>query len=73
MTMLRNVLDIRLSIRQLVYLAITVMVPYLLIGLFWAARQTDHLGTLTGLDLVFSTLGEIVAWPVLLIANVNVI
>lgn len=73
MTMLRDVLDVRLSIRQLVYLAITVLVPYLLIGLFWAARQTDHLRTLTGLDLVFSTLGEIVAWPVLLIANVNLI
>ncbi|MGV9802590.1 hypothetical protein ACWDTP_31520 [Mycobacterium sp. NPDC003449] len=71
--MLRNLLDIRLSIRQLAYLAVTVGIPYLAIGLFWATRQTDHLRTLTGFDLAASTAGEIVAWPVLLFANVTLV
>ncbi|OBJ71118.1 hypothetical protein [Mycobacterium sp. 1274756.6] len=67
-------LDRRLSIRQLLYLgivaAVVVLVPYLTVGLIWALTHADHLGALTGADKVFSALGEVVAWPVLLIADV---
>jgi hypothetical protein len=71
--MIRNLFDTRLSIRQLFYLAIVVGVPYAVIGLMWALTHTDHLATLTGVDKLFSLLGEIVAWPVLLIANVSLV
>ncbi|WKG03275.1 hypothetical protein [Mycolicibacterium sp. HK-90] len=69
--MIKNLLDYRLSIRQLVYLAIVVGGPYLVIGMIWAQTHTDHIAPLSGLDKLFSLLGEIVAWPVLIIANVT--
>ena len=67
-------LDRRISIRQLVYLGIIAgagLGVYLLIGLFWANSHYDHLGELHGLDKLFSILGEIVAWPVLIIADID--
>ncbi|WP_066902129.1 hypothetical protein [Mycolicibacterium houstonense] len=69
--MIKNLLDYRLSIRQLVYLAIVAGVPYFVIGMVWATTHSDHIVGLTGLDKVFSLLGEIVAWPVLIIADVT--
>ncbi|KHO20049.1 hypothetical protein [Mycolicibacterium setense] len=69
--MISRLLDFRLSIRQLVYLAIVVGGPYLVIGMVWALTHSDHIAGLTGLDKLFSLLGEIVAWPVLIIANVS--
>lgn len=69
--MIKSLLDHRLSIRQLVYLAIVLGAPYLVIGMIWALTHSDHITGLTGLDKVFSLLGEIVAWPVLIIANVS--
>jgi hypothetical protein len=69
--MIKNLLNYRLSIRQMVYLALVLGGPYLAIGVAWASAHTDHIVPLTGLDKVFSLLGEIVAWPVLIIANVT--
>ena len=69
--MIKNLLDYRSSIRQLVYLAVVVGAPYLVIGMIWALTHSDHIAGLTGLDKLFSLLGEIVAWPVLIIANVT--
>ncbi|KHO25239.1 hypothetical protein [Mycolicibacterium setense] len=69
--MISRLLDFRLSIRQLVYFAIVVGGPYLVIGMVWALTHSDHIAGLTGLDKLFSLLGEIVAWPVLIIANVS--
>lgn len=69
--MIKNLLDYRLSIRQLVYLAIVVGAPYLMVGMIWALTHSDHIAGLTGLDKLFCLLGEIVAWPVLVIANVT--
>lgn len=60
-----------MSIRQLVYLALVVGVPYFVIGVVWALTHSDHIAGLTGLDKLFSLLGEIVAWPVLIIADVS--
>lgn len=68
--MIKNLLNYRLSIRQLVYLALVLGVPYFAIGTAWAAAHIDHIVPLEGLDKAFSLLGEIVAWPVLIIANV---
>lgn len=69
--MVKDLLDHRISVRQLVYLAIAFGFPYLVIGVIWAATHHDHLSALHGLDKLFSTLGEVVAWPVLLIADVT--
>ncbi|MUL83326.1 MULTISPECIES: hypothetical protein [unclassified Mycolicibacterium] len=75
--MLRNVFDRQLSIRQLVHLAIVVIVgvglPYLTIGVIWACNHSDHLRTMSGINQVFSVLGEIMAWPVLLVADINLV
>ncbi|WP_409426544.1 hypothetical protein [Mycobacterium sp. SMC-11] len=67
-------LDRRLSIRQIVFLgfmASTLLGAYLVIGLFWAGSHYQHLHDVRGLDKVFSVLGEIVAWPVLIIADIQ--
>lgn len=69
---LRQLLDRRVSIRQLLYLAVmgsTLLGAYLVIGLFWAGSHYQHLTQVRGADKVFSVLGEIVAWPVLVIAD----
>jgi hypothetical protein len=71
---LRQLLDRRVSIRQLLYLAVmglTLLGAYLVIGVFWAGSHYQHLHDVRGLDKVFSILGEIVAWPVLIIADIQ--
>jgi len=71
---LARLLDSRLSIRQLFYLGVmgsVLLGAYLVIGLYWAGSHHQHLHELRGLDKVFSVLGEIVAWPVLIIADVQ--
>lgn len=67
---MKKLFNYQLSIRQLVYLALVLGVPYVVIGMAWAVAHVDHIVPLEGLDKVFSLLGEIVAWPVLIIANV---
>ena len=71
---LAQLLDRRLSIRQLCYLAAmgsVVLGAYLVIGLFWAGSHYQHLAEVRGPDKVFSVLGEIIAWPVLIFADVQ--
>ena len=71
---LARLLDSRLSLRQLFYLGVmgsVLLGAYLVIGLYWAGSHHQHLHELRGLDKVFSVLGEIVAWPVLIIADVQ--
>lgn len=70
--MIRDLLAYRVSIQQLVYLALLVGIPYGLIGLLWLSMHHDHLGGLEGLDQLFSMLGEIVAWPVLVVSDVTI-
>ncbi|MEZ0364041.1 hypothetical protein ACAG26_10135 [Mycobacterium sp. pUA109] len=66
--------DTRLSVRQLVHLgvvaAVAVGLPYFTAGLVWAGTHHRHLDAVGGLDKLFSVVGEVVAWPVLIIANV---
>lgn len=70
----QDLADTQLSVRQLVYLAVvvavTVVLPYLTVGLIWASTHYQHLSDLHGPDKLFSALGEVVAWPVLIIADV---
>ncbi len=69
-----RLLDRQVSLRQLFYLAVmgsALLGVYLAIGLFWAGSHYRHLAEVRGLDKVFSVLGEIVAWPVLIIADIQ--
>ncbi|MFC8381822.1 hypothetical protein [Nocardia sp. NPDC057272] len=61
----------KISIRQMVYLAIAGGVPYFVIGVIWLITHDSHLGELHGLDRLFSTIGEVIAWPVLIIADID--
>lgn len=71
---LQRLLDRRLSIRQLCYLAAmgaVLLGAYLAIGLGWAGNHHEHLNEVRGADKLFSVLGEIIAWPVLIIADIQ--
>ena len=63
-------LGYRVSIGELVVVALVLGTPYLIVGVIWSSTHTDHLAEMDGIDLVVSFLGAIVSWPVLLIANV---
>lgn len=71
---LARLLDRQVSIRQLCYLAVmgsVLLAAYLAIGVFWAGSHYQHLAEVHGLDKLFSVLGEIVAWPVLIVADIQ--
>lgn len=61
----------RVSLRQLFLVGLVLGIPYGAVGLVWALTHTAHLADLDGVDRVFSFLGEIIAWPVLLFADVT--
>lgn len=65
-----RLLSYRMSVGELIGLALIVGTPYLIIGLVWSLTHTAHLHEMQGLDLVVSFLGSIVSWPVLLVADV---
>ena len=70
LTRIRYVLDYKLTIAELIGLAVILGVPYFIVGLLWSSTHTEHLHQLRGADLVVSFLGSIVSWPVLLFSNV---
>lgn len=65
-----RLLSYRMSVGELIGLALIIGTPYLIIGLVWSLTHTAHLHEMQGLDLVVSFLGSIVSWPVLLVADV---
>ena len=67
---LRRMLGYRVSIGELIIVALVLGTPYLIVGAIWSSTHTDHLNQMDGIDLVVSFLGAIVSWPVLLVANV---
>ena len=67
---LRKVLSYRVSIGELVVVALVLGTPYLIVGVIWSSIHTDHLHKMDGIDLVVSFLGAIASWPVLLVADV---
>ena len=70
LTKLRQILNYRLTIAELIGIGLLLGVPYLAVGLVWSSTHTEHLHQLHGADLVVSFLGSIASWPVLLFANV---
>jgi hypothetical protein len=67
---LRRLLGHRVSIGELIIVAVVLGTPYLIVGVIWSSTHTDHLVQMDGIDLIVSFLGAIVSWPVLLVANV---
>ena len=67
---LRRTLGYRVSIGELIVVALVLGTPYLIVGVIWSSTHTDHLNQMDGIDLAVSFLGAIVSWPVLLVANV---
>ncbi len=69
--MLTKLMDRRLSIRQMMYLTIAGGIPYVAIGVIWLITHDSHLSDLHGLDRLFSTIGQVIAWPMLIIADIE--
>lgn len=67
----RRVLGYRVSIGELIVLAIGLGTPYLLVGTVWASTHTGHLANLSDIDAAVSYLGAIASWPVLLFSDVT--
>ncbi len=70
LTRLRQILDYRLTIAELIGLALLLGTPYLIVGVIWSCTHTEHLHDMHGVDLAVSFLGSIVSWPVLTFSNV---
>lgn len=69
-TKLRQFLAYRLTIAELIGLALILGTPYLIVGVIWSSTHTDHLSHMHGVDLAISFLGSIASWPVLLFSDV---
>ena len=66
----RQLLDVELSIAELVGVAVLLAGPYLLVGLGWTITHAHALDGLRGLELAVSLLGSIALWPALVFAHV---
>lgn len=69
--MIRKILEYRIGIGQLVAIGLILGIPYGIIGLIWAFNHTEHLEQLSGLDYLFSFIGEVIAWPPLVISDIT--
>ena len=67
---LRRLLAFKVTVGELIAVALIVGTPYLIVGAIWSSTHTEHLLRMAGPDLVVSYLGSIVSWPVLLFADV---
>lgn len=67
---LRKFFGFEMTIAEWIGIAILAAVPYLVIGVIWAATHAGDLGGLTALDRTVSLLGSVVSWPVLLFSDV---
>lgn len=66
----RQVLNVQVTVGQLIVVGLIVGTPYLLVGAVWSMTHTEHLHRLHGADLAVSFLGSIASWPVLLFSDV---
>lgn len=58
-------------VRDLIIVGVWLALPYLVVGVFWADAHREHLSSLHGLDATASYVGEVIAWPVLIFADVS--
>jgi hypothetical protein len=69
-TKIRQFLNYKITIAELIGLGILLGAPYLIVGTIWSATHSDHLKSMDGVDLAISFLGSIASWPVLLFSDV---
>ncbi len=70
---IRRLLNYRLTIAELIGIGMILGAPYLIIGVIWCTGHSEQLDQLQGLDLVFSYVGSILLWPILMIAHVRLV
>ncbi|MDT5352517.1 MAG: hypothetical protein QOJ56_1049 [Mycobacterium sp.] len=70
LTRFRQLLDVELSIAELIGIGVLLAGPYLLIGLVWSSTHAQSLHGIRGVELLVALLGSIALWPALLVANV---
>lgn len=68
---MRRALGYRVSVGELIVLAIGLGTPYLLVGVVWASTHSAHLADMSDIDAAVSYLGAIASWPVLLFSDVT--
>lgn len=59
------------GIKELLVVTIWLGLPYVIVGVFWADAHRKHLEGLHGMDKVFSYLGEILVWPLLIFGDIT--
>lgn len=64
-------IDQRSWVRDLITVGVWLALPYLVVGVLWADAHREHLSKLHGLDATASYVGEVIAWPVLIFADVS--
>lgn len=69
--MIKDILNYRVGIGQLIAIGLVIGIPYVVIGLIWAFTHNAHLDELEGIDKVFSFIGEVIAWPPLVISDIT--
>lgn len=67
---LRKFLALDLTIAEWIGVGILVSTPHLVLGVAWAAANTERFAGLSGIELAAAVVGSILAWPVLLLPNV---
>ncbi|WP_370068668.1 hypothetical protein [Mycobacterium sp. MAA66] len=68
----RKVLSFEMTIAEWIGTALIVAAPYLLIGLIWALSHSADRAAAHGIGWLLLFVRAIIAWPVLLLANVCV-
>jgi NADH:ubiquinone oxidoreductase subunit 4 (subunit M) len=70
LTRFRRLMDIELSIAELIGIGLLLAGPYLIVGVVWSSTHTEPFQRMGGVELLVSVVGSIVSWPALLLANV---
>ena len=70
LSVVRRVLGYQMTIAEWIGTTLLLSGPYLATGSVWSVTHTDHLAHLGVTARVVSVLGAIVAWPVLVVADV---
>lgn len=67
--MIREILNTKLSVWQLLVLGLVLGVPYVVIGLIWALTHTEHHEGLGLIDKAASFAAKVALWPMLIVAK----
>ena len=68
---MKNFFARQISFGRIIALVLLLGIPYGVVGLIWLSTHSDHLASVGGLDLAFSAVGEIIAWPALLVSDLT--